>query len=581
METHDLFPEDFIVSLPTPSNYIGPDKIFFPESDYYSQLVYIKDAGAEEEDGFPFYFKHKKDWEGELPESLTDSIYTFYLANAIRDLRGDEKEHRSMLINITRFIKVQKYIKEVVEDIHDAAYRSIKFNLSHDFNESMKDPILKRIYDNWAEQYSSCEFKWDDICSVLYHSIENIQIRVVNTRSKERLEYPKNESLRVIAIGGLALSRGLTLEGLIVSYFFRNTNTYDVLMQMGRWFGYRKNYETLFRIWTHEASARWYAEIARATNQLKDDMSIMRERELKPRDFGIRVRDNSSELKITAFNKMRNTKDEYEFNSYFGGIVETPYLPMDPESHMQNYNLILDLVDKALSRGSAFERQNQKGHFIIRNVPKEDITALIRKAKVSHYSSSFDCLQIVSFLDSCIDESLDVFDVAFMEGGKMEDPSKIVNIRGRQFAMLTRGNCTFTHEENRISIGARGKLGGTSDGEAGLSKDKIEKAKANFKADRDNEGKGVASDTWFKYLTKDDRKPLLIIYCIDVIAYENQLKQQTAFKEKLNGLPAIGFALGIPRNDSIAQMGTTKYKANKVYNWFEQDEIIAESEEEE
>ncbi len=163
----------------------------------------------------------------------------------------------------------------------------------------------------------------------------------------------------------------------------------------------------------------------------------------------------------------------------------------------------------------------------------------------------------------------------------MEDPSKIVNIRGRQFAMLTRGNCTFTHEENRISIGARGKLGGTSDGEAGLSKDKIEKAKANFKADRDNEGKGVASDTWFKYLTKDDRKPLLIIYCIDVIAYENQLKQQTAFKEKLNGLPAIGFALGIPRNDSIAQMGTTKYKANKVYNWFEQDEIIAESEEEE
>ena len=581
METHDLFPEDFIVSLPTPSNYIGPDKIFFPESEYYSQLVYIKDAGAEEADGFPFYFKHKKDWEGELPESLTDSIYTFYLANAIRDLRGDEKEHRSMLINITRFIKVQKYIKEVVEDIHDAAYRSVKFNLSHDFDESMKDPILKRIYKNWEEQYSSCEFRWDDICSVLYHSIENIQIRVVNTRSKERLEYPKNESLRVIAIGGLALSRGLTLEGLIVSYFFRNTNTYDVLMQMGRWFGYRKNYETLFRIWTHEASARWYAEIARATNQLKDDMSIMREREMKPRDFGIRVRDNSSELKITAFNKMRNTKDEYEFNSYFGGIVETPYLPMDAESHMQNYNLILELVDKALGRGSAFERQNQKGHYIIRNVPKEDITALIRKAKVSRYSSSFDCQQIVSFLDSCIDESLDVFDVAFMEGGKTEDLSKIVNIRGRQFAMLTRGNCTFTYDENRISIGARGKLGGTSDGEAGLSKDKIEKAKANFKADGENEGKGVASDTWFKYLTKDDRKPLLIIYCIDVVAYENQLKQQTEFKDRLNGLPAIGFALGVPRNDSVAQMGTTKYKANKVYNWFEQDEIIAESEEEE
>ena len=64
--------------------------------------------------------------------------------------------------------------------------------------------------------------------------MEKIQIKVVNSsKSSEKLEYPKNESLRVIAIGGLALSRGLTLEGLIISYFYRNTCTYDVLMQMG------------------------------------------------------------------------------------------------------------------------------------------------------------------------------------------------------------------------------------------------------------------------------------------------------------------------------------------------------------
>lgn len=582
MENHDLFPEDFIVALPTPSNYIGPDKIFFPEGEYYSQLIFIKDAGAEEADGFPFYFKHKKDWEGELPESLTDSVYTFYLANAIRDLRGEIKDHRSMLINISRFVKVQKYIKEEVERIHDDAYRSLKFNLSPDFEESMKDPILKRIYRNWEEQYeSSCEFSWEDVSAVLFHAIENIQIRVVNTKSKERLEYPKNESLRVIAIGGLALSRGLTLEGLIVSYFFRNTNTYDVLMQMGRWFGYRKNYETLFRIWTHEASARWYAEIARATNQLKDEMSIMREREMKPRDFGIRVRNNSSELKITAFNKMRNTTDEYEYTSYFGGVIETPYLPLDAESHKSNYKLVQALVDNMIANGTRFERQNEKGHYILENVPKQEIINLIRKAQVSKYSSSFDCKQIAAFLETCNDESLDVFDVAFMEGTKTEDESKTVDLRGRRFAMLTRSHCTFTSEENRISIGARGKLGGTSDGEAGLSKEKIEKAKKLFQEDSSNEGKGVASDTWFKYLTYKDRKPLLLVYCIDVIAYDNQQKQQEEFKAKLNGMPAVGFGLGIPRNDEAPQSGMTKYKANKVYNWFERDEIIAESGEEE
>ena len=142
METQDLFPENFIVALPTPSNYIGPNRIFAEDGEYHSQLVYITDAGREEEDGYPFYFKHKKEWEDELPDSLTDSIYTFYLANAIRDLRGDYKEHRSMLINISRFVKVQKYIKGEVELIHGTAYRSIKYNLSHDLEESMKDPVI-------------------------------------------------------------------------------------------------------------------------------------------------------------------------------------------------------------------------------------------------------------------------------------------------------------------------------------------------------------------------------------------------------------------------------------------------------
>ncbi|MEG1313435.1 MAG: Z1 domain-containing protein, partial [Bacilli bacterium] len=173
MKTEDLFPEDFIVALPTPSNYIGPDRVFGRNGEYSEQLIYIKDAGRDELDGFEFYFKHKKEWDGELPESLTDSIYTFYLANAIRDLRGDKKEHRSMMINISRFVMVQKHIKMIVEEIHSNAYRSIKYNLSNNFNESMKDPIIKNIYNCWLEQYSDkTEFKWADIVKYLFNSIE-------------------------------------------------------------------------------------------------------------------------------------------------------------------------------------------------------------------------------------------------------------------------------------------------------------------------------------------------------------------------------------------------------------------------
>lgn len=594
METQDLFPEDFIVALPTPSNYVGPNRIFASSGEFHSQLKYITDAGREEEDGYSFYFKHKKEWEDDLPDSLTDSIYTFYLANALRDLRGDLRDHRSMLINISRFVKVQKYIKSEVDTIHTRAYTSIKYNLSHNFSESMKDPILKRIYDNWEREYSSLEYKWDDIVDVLFSAIERIQIKVVNSsKSSEKLEYPKNESLRVIAIGGLALSRGLTLEGLVVSYFYRNTCTYDVLMQMGRWFGYRKNYEDIFRIWTHKSSARWYAEIADATDRLKADMDRMRDLKRRPRDFGIRVRNDSAELNITAYNKMRNATNEFEFSSYFGGIVETPYLIFDPDVQKKNFTATDNLVSKLVKQGYAFERTEAgRQHYIISQVPKTLIVEYIRQLKISKYSSDFDTRQIADFLESTADPSIEYFDIAFMEG---KDESRTACIAGKTIPKVVRGNCIIDSGTKRLGIGQRGKLGGPGDGRTGITDfagktadEILETAKQLYKEDylRENgeefkDGRTYPSSTWFKYVEK--RRPLLLVYMIDIDVDEDEPTQKlqvTNFKNQMSGTPVVGFALGLPQNANAAKHAT-KYKANRVYNWFEQEDILAESEEEE
>lgn len=594
METQDLFPEDFIVSLPTPSNYVGPNRIFATSGEFHSQLKYITDAGREEEDGYSFYFKHKKEWEGDLPDSLTDAIYTFYLANALRDLRGDLRDHRSMLINISRFVKVQKYIKSEVDSIHTRAYTSIKYNLSHDFEESMKDPILKKIYKNWEREYSSLEYSWDDIVDTLFSAMEKIQIKVVNSsKSSEKLEYPKNESLRVIAIGGLALSRGLTLEGLVISYFYRNTCTYDVLMQMGRWFGYRKNYEDIFRIWTHKSSARWYAEIAEATDRLKADMDRMHDLKRRPRDFGIRVRNDSAELNITAYNKMRNATNEFEYSSYFGGIIETPYLIFDPEVQKKNFTMTDELIKKLVNQGFSFERTEAgRQHYIVSQIPKALIVEYIRQLKISKYSSDFDTRQIAEFLESTVDPSIDYFDVAFMEG---KDDSRSALIAGKSIPKVIRGNCIIDSGTKRLGIGKRGKLGGPGDGRTGITtfgnstQDEIlEEAKKLFREDYEHangeefkEGRTYPSTTWFKYVEK--RRPLLLVYLIDIDVDDEEPTQKlqvNKFKEQMNDIPVVGLALGLPKNENAAKHAI-KYKANRVYNWFEQDDILAESEEEE
>lgn len=576
METQDLFPEDFIVALPTPDNYIGPTRIFPEESAFHNQLVFIKDAGCEEADGKQFYFKHKKDWRGELPESLTDSIYAFYIANAIRDLRGDNLEHRSMLVNISRFIDVQKYIKEEIDKIHAKAYRAIKFNLD-DSAQCLDDPVLNRIHEIYQVHYAK-EFSWEDIATGLFKSIENIKIRIVNSsKNSEKIVYPKNESLRVIAIGGLALSRGLTLEGLIVSYFYRNTCTYDVLMQMGRWFGYRRNYEDLFRIWTAENSANWYAEIAEATDRLKLDMEVMRDRNLKPKDFGIRVRNNSNELQITSYNKMRNTTNVHDANGLFGGSIETQYLEANAQSQKNNFAAILDLVQKSQSRGITFERstnENYKGRYILQDVPKALILEFTRKITTSPYCLDFDPNQVAMFLSSCTDSSLDLFDVAFMDGA---DKEKTVNVNGIEIYKVVRNKCTFDSERSKLNIGAKGKLCGPSDGKVGIvdcngksAKSIIEEAEKQFRKEHDLEGKKAAlpTDAWFEYVK--DRKPLLLIYLMDLGLEENQ-KDNVNFsklKEEMNGIPFSGFMMGFPRNDAWSSISFTKYKANKTYNFY-------------
>lgn len=598
MINHDLFPEDFIYALSTPSNYIGPQQTFSRNGKYYNQLVTIDDAGETEEDGWPFYFKHKKEWEDELPNSLTDAIYSFYIANAIRDLRGQQSKHRSMLINISRFVRVQYYIKSQVEKIHDDAYRAIKFNLNaDDFDESMRDPILKRIYNCWVKYYTNVDYiEWKDIAKLLFKSIEDIQIKVVNsTNKKDKLIYSDDSPIRVIAIGGLALSRGLTLEGLMTSYFYRNTATYDVLMQMGRWFGYRKGYEDIFRIWTHEDSARWYAEIAESTEILKQDMRNMHDNEMKPKQFGIRVRNDCSELQITSRIKMRNATDSYEFSSYAGRLCETPYLVSSAKKNRENFEIVKKFVEDSVREGKLFEQKHGSGlHHVLQDVEKTKIVSLLKKLNISKYNCNFDVSQIVDYIMDESNSYIDVWDIAFLDGSKRTG-NKEVKICDKIIYKIERNNCSI--DKDRIRIGTRGKLSGPSDGLIGIEDyngktkfDIIDRAKKSFSEDyyrrngsTFNSGKEFPSDTWFKFVK--DRKPIIMFYLIDICSkqenvgsgissYRDAMKNDDGFE-----VPSVGLAIGFPYSDSVQVSHKRKYKANRAYNYFEQDELDEEMEE--
>lgn len=608
MQHADLFPEHFIYTLEAPSNYVGADKIFYPEGDFYHNLRYITDIiepdyaseeykdrvqnNSEDLNSGTFYYKHKKEWDGILPESLRESILCFCLANVIRDLRGQRKEPRSMLINMSRFIHVQKVITVHVEEWFEEVFNDIRINFNEDASKNYHLPLYGELHSLWEKHFSQVNditFARISQKSALLAALEKIEVKMVNgSKQSATLNYKENPSLRVIAVGGLALSRGLTLEGLMVSYFYRNTATFDVLMQMGRWFGYRRGYEDLFQIWTSHTSALWYAEVAKASTELKNDIREMFDQQLTPKDFGIKVRDNCDDLQITASNKMRAAISKDMMYTFYGNIYDTPYITTKINHNKTNTQQVQELASRLLSEGytlryTDYRKANKEvndtsdgSSRYFADVPKNIVVEFLRCIKYSMANPRFDAKNIVSFLEDEETKGVDLWDIVF-ESGKSSTHYDVEGLR--QVKCMERSICSTTR--NIIQISTRRRvMTGSMEGRFALSKEDIEMAentqRKQWEADGENSmGREIPVRAYFRFLPK--RKPMLVIMFIkpkDADGEEEEMLKK--YRDALGDDCIVAFAVGCPGINDEGK--AVKYKVNKI---FQQLNIEGEEPEEE
>ena len=581
MENADLFPEHFIYVLPTPSNYIGAQKIFYEDGQWHSMLKYITDIEEPDDEDLkhiapsvlnsgPLYYKHQKEWQGTFPDSMEESIYCYLIANAVRDLRGDAAQPRTMMINVSRFVKVQKYIKEYVESLYSAIHTSVNVDFSDDNAQNEGIEVYDKFVYVWNKHFKNLGISQEKVINkdTLFKAIDKIQVLVVNSdKSSMKLDYKANPSMRIIAVGGLALSRGLTLKGLMTSYFYRNTATFDVLMQMGRWFGYRYNYEDLCQVWTSHTSARWYEEITKSTEELKDDIRRMFDEKMTPKEFGLRVRDESNELQITAASKMRNSFHREEFFTFWGGLFETPYSSKNPANNIKNFESVKNLVDSLHKGGIDFE--NNKGTDeeaktkVAYNVPIDYVFKLLSSIETSIYNQRFDPKTIMSFLKEEYCGKLAKWDIAIHSGsmtGHIDYGHGVLVHPAKRQMFISNGHISFT---------GRGTLGGPTDGYIGVEPGQILKAKKGFDdykdAHHEPKPKSYPNHVWFRFI--EDRNPLLVIYSVrpdmKKLQDDNDV-EMLKYMDGIQNLPVIGFAIGFPANGAQATK-SKKYKVNTTY----------------
>lgn len=338
----DLFPEHFIYSLDAPSNYFGAEKVFIDDEAGHKFIRYIEDA----ENWIPL--NHKKDdpIDG-LPDTLKKAIRVFVLCRAIRNLRGQNNAHCSMLVNVSRFVTAQREIRQLVRIYVEQLIKAIRFNYRLSVEQAQRDLLYNHLVRDFDKEYVNTGVTWEEVKSELNNAAASIRVILVNSKSDEALLYKEysrdGNALTPIVVGGLSLSRGLTIEGLAISYIYRNSAMYDTLMQMGRWFGYRNGYEDLCRVYMSEVSHGWYSHIAEATEELRMQVKRMRREQKKPSDFGLYVRAHPDSLIVTAANKMRDTATRALQVSYDGKLLETHIVPASDAKNVHNGELIKSL----------------------------------------------------------------------------------------------------------------------------------------------------------------------------------------------------------------------------------------------
>lgn len=367
----DLFPRHFIVGLDAPTNYFGPKKIFIdglPEEGDPTWLRYISDN----EDIMPI--KHRIDQSfDELPDSLLKALRTFLIARTIRNLRGQARSHCSMLINASRFTNVQGKIRNRLHERLDAILDSLRVNGARG-SGGLGDPEIAALRQVWANEYPDVEFEWAEIQAAMLEAVAAAKVVEVNSRANG-LDYSDDGSIgqTLIAVGGFSLSRGLTLEGLTVTWFLRNTMMYDTLMQMGRWFGYRGGYEDLCRIWMPVDAIDWYAHIADATDELHQELKKMQKAKATPADFGLAVRSHPTSLMVTARNKM-GSGQKHVMIGLSNAWVETAKISARPDDVTRNQEAAFRFLE-ALEEAGHHQHDAEKvpGGYLVRGVDVETI----------------------------------------------------------------------------------------------------------------------------------------------------------------------------------------------------------------
>ena len=383
----DLYPRDFILHLPKPDGYFGPERIFgrdVVQWDHDDQPVagldMLRRVPSEEiSDLRPAGRDQRAGFRARVTPTLEHAIRQFILATAARRVREGQTQHSTMLIHTSLYQDVHASTCNAVEDYVAALRRRL---IRGD------ETLLNELREQWtresdrvpASTFGLDPVPFDNVASNLLEAASDIEVRVENALSNQRIDYAAGTPRTYIVIGGNVLSRGLTLEGLTISYFLRTASAYDTLLQMGRWFGFRRGYEDLPRVWMTDELRGFFYDLASVEREIRIDIDRYKTGHITPADLGVRIREHPK-LAITAKLKMRHAVRASM--SFSGKTVQTTVFKHQDELWLsQNIAATRTLVRACLEAAGEPETLFGRSHRVFFDVPAQPIFDFLRQYRI-------------------------------------------------------------------------------------------------------------------------------------------------------------------------------------------------------
>ena len=533
-----LYPKDFVCTLPEAKEYFGAKVIFGNNEQGCPGFPILREVNATE--GKLLKEIQKKIKTG-LPQSMKNAISWFLCATSVLRVRCHKKSI-SMLVHTSAIQKehfivydeIQKWLiqkDQVIECCRtvyaDEAYAITKadlqeanpdYGLLSSIREDMPafEELLTELHvllsgitnillgEDKSLEYSSGLHLCVDNCSANREAEEGTYLRIV---------YPTDEQLKAmekapafLVIGGNTLSRGLTIDGLVCTYFSRTSNQADTLMQMARWFGYRKGYELLQRIWITADAQKKFEALAKIDMDLKREVEMFMERGISPSKFGPRIRNTPEIAKFRITAKKKSQMAQYADFDFCGDSYETTNFTND---NSLSHNLTLtDQFVLFLNETIAPRSSTTAKAFVWDNIAYKDVfDRYLSVYEVSEYSSLKKNLRYFFewMSQMCEEGKFTKWDVAIVDG---DNHDKLWNLgNGLSVGMIERTRKKVAIEEH-LDIGSlrSGRDAICDVNESELNPEQLEE----FKKTRKN-GKNIISKRC-DFGLQD--KPLLLIYRI-------------------------------------------------------------------